>query len=305
MFGKFKKPSVQVCQSVDTAPYFWCNEAVLIEVKNGRSALRWVRQKDYDNDYMYLSALMLKDRPILQATLPECPTCEGLLATGYGIEKIDCSELKEIADKINMPYEGINQAVSNISAILGLLQDGTYVIADCNVFPTDGNGNFFWDVPSELTSAPITAGCLTYIDDECNYTGGVPAFLYPSQSTDKFDSNCIEHYQRLLSDRQHFPRGIAYYCKEFGSILLDGHHKASACALSGETVPTLVIMPCTGVEYRVVWGKTIDNSVHFGEIKIPVSFFGAKQMRVAREQMKPWEKIENMRFNEYTLTSKN
>lgn len=304
MFWKSKALSIRICQDISTASYFWCHEAVLLEVKNSKGALRWIRQ-EYDTDYKASSVLMLNDKPILQADIPGCPTCEGLLATGYGIENTECPELREISDKINAPYLGIHQAVSTISPILGLLQDGMYILADCEVFPTDGNGHFFWGVSNDLTLNPSTACQLMHIEDDFHCISGIPVYLYPSQSTDKYNATRVKHYQGLLSDRQHFPRAIAYHAQGFCSVLLDGHHKAAACALHGETVPTITIMPCTGIGYKPgVAKKMIENNVNFCEMELPVASFSRKQMQAIRNTMNQWRNRENVRLEKQELIKK-
>lgn len=304
MFWKSKGPSVKICHDVDTAAHFWCGEAVLLEVKNGKGALRWVRGA-YDAEDMASAALLLSGKPILQANQPICPTCEGLLATGYGIENINCSELREIADNINAPYSGIHRAVSEIAPILGLLRDGMYVLADCEVFPVDGNGHFFWDVPNDLTHNPATAYQVPRVGDTFGSVRGIPAFMFPSQGTDRFEAGRVQYYQALLSDRARFPRAIAYCAQEFCSVLLDGHHKAAACALDGETVPTLVIMPCTGMGYgRSATNKLIEKDAHFSAIEIPASVFTHEQMKVVRNTMNQWKHKENIQLNRHDIINR-
>lgn len=73
MFGKKNDiPKVQICRDIDTTSYFWCHEAILIEVTGGKSALRWKRQRVADSYYYErtYSALTLNNEPILQADIP-------------------------------------------------------------------------------------------------------------------------------------------------------------------------------------------------------------------------------------------
>ena len=266
-----KEMQINIIDTIDVDKYSWCNDAILFEVSNGKGALRLNFKPVEDNYYggRYYNELVINDIPILQASKPTCPTCAGLLAVGYGIENADCTELKEISDKINAQYIGLENAFEVITPLLGLLQDGIYVLADSNVFPSDGNGHFFWDVPNELTENPTTACILT---EEYECVSGIPAFLYPSQGTDRFDPERVEYYKKLISDKEHFPRAIAYFSDNLSSILLDGHHKAAACASVGADLPCLVVMPCDGVGYRQTKAKKmVKDKFLFGCIEIAYS----------------------------------
>jgi len=53
----------------------------------------------------------------------------------------------------------------------------------------------------------------------------------------------------MLDNRSAFPRAIAFGVGSLMAVLLDGHHKAAACALARRTVPTLVILPWTALTY--------------------------------------------------------
>ena len=277
LFGKSKNTRVNAIAPIDVCEHLWCSEAVLFAVTNGKGALSWDIQI-YDDAYYgsrYRSQLMLNGKPILQADKPSCPTCAGLIAVGYGIENVDCSELKEISEAINAEYAGLNAAFNNLTPLLGLLQSGLYLLADCTVFPSDGNGHFFWDVPNELTENPATACVLT---EDYHCVLGIPAFLYPSQSTVCFNPERVDYYRNLLSNKQKFPRAIAYFSDELSSVLLDGHHKASACASIGVELPCLVIMPCSGVSYKpLAGGKMVKDKAFFGSIEIDYTKFTEKQ----------------------------
>ena len=48
----------------------------------------------------HLTKIKLNGIPLIQAQIPDCPTCSSLLATGYGIENANCKELLEIQEKL-------------------------------------------------------------------------------------------------------------------------------------------------------------------------------------------------------------
>ncbi len=121
----FNLPKVEIIKSVDVD---WCEEAVLFRVKNGKGTLT----HRISEDDMYSSQLLLNDRPLIQAKYPICPTCAGMLATGYGIENIHSKELTRVRECMNSEYKGIMNAAEQIKPLLGLLKDGYYLLAEHN-----------------------------------------------------------------------------------------------------------------------------------------------------------------------------
>ena len=268
-----KQPYVRVVRQLDVSKFPWCQEAVLIDVADGLGALR--RQSLGTGRLGGLSqAVLLNGVPLLRKENDTCPTCEAMLATGYGIERADSHQFREVADRINSPYCGFQDAIDRIGPVLGLLDDGLHVVAAADLYPSDGNGHFFWNVPNDFTYQPGTVSACVAVDDQWGVASGVPAFLYPSQSTDRFDAARVEHYRAVWDDALQgyppaqcvvpphqgaeprtgapastFPRAIAYAVGELIAVLLDGHHKAGACALGGRSVPALVIMSPTWLVY--------------------------------------------------------
>ena len=58
----------------------------------------------YGSDHRSPCQIKLNNVPLLQAKIPNCPTCCSLLATGYGIENTNCEELLAIQESINSNY---------------------------------------------------------------------------------------------------------------------------------------------------------------------------------------------------------
>ena len=219
----------------DIKNWFWCKEALAFEVRNGLSKLKHVCTSIKDGKYY--RQLLLNDHPIMQGYYPECPTCYGLLKTGYGIENIKCKELEDIRYSLNQNYTNLADAFLSLYPFLKLLSDGHYVLADVELVPTDG-ACFFYNVSSALTRCD--ASCDIYFDEY--ETIGFPAFLYPTQSSNSIDDNRVEYYKQKIKQKEEF-RGLAYYEKGFICALLDGHHKAIACAQLGKKLKCLVIIP--------------------------------------------------------------
>ncbi len=272
-----KKPDIQIVQLINVSEIEWCNEAVLIYVKNGKGTLTH-RISEVDEEYSSFYQLMLNDKPIIQGKYSSCPTCAGMLATGYGIENIHSEELKRVRECMNSEYKGIIDSAESIKSLLGLLNDGYYVLADVQLFPSDGQGTFFYSVPNELTYNKAT--CSQYYDPEFySSVDGFPAYIYPTQSSELINEERVEEYIGRMRLNINPPRGLAYYETGFMCALLDGHHKACAASALGKRLSCLTIISpdrfyfAAGVKYAA--GDTLLEKVGFAGITVDVGH-GAK-----------------------------
>ncbi|MDE6034679.1 MAG: hypothetical protein K2G36_02050 [Ruminococcus sp.] len=294
--------SVKIMHEIDVSEKNWCNSAIMFRVWNGKGIITHQCSRN-DENYYYYSKLLLDGKPILQAHLSGCPTCTGLLATGYGIENIDCPELKAVRESLNGEYKDIRTSAEMLKPLLNLLDDGYYLLADVPHDPTDGNSNFFWSVPNNLTENPA---CLEeyYTYENFFYKGSFPKYLYPTQSADLCNQKRIEEYVEILKNNPNPPRALAYHEHGFISALLDGHHKATASALLGQAVNCLTIMNVDGVHFEEYAKPTISDTrikfISFSDITVPVpagslygDYFGFKP-----------KTHENLTITEYNLTGK-
>lgn len=218
------------------------NNGIIVAVTNAKGALKCERLNAEENeqDMTIPMVMTLNGIPIVQMHLSYCPTCCGLLATGYGLDAAKCSELAEISDSINKNFVSIDASLEVIKPLIGLLEDGVYLIRDTKTFPTDGDGKFFWEVPDELTY--YNAFCEEYYISElmeCVEFEGV--FIYPTQSPNKYDESRVQYYMDLFGQETEKPRAIAYNAMRGLSALLDGHHKACAAARLHIPLDTIVI----------------------------------------------------------------
>lgn len=222
-------------------------------------------------DYDSFSQLLLNNKPIVQGKYPVCPTCAGMLATGYGIENINSPELKRVREYMNREYEGIVKSVEAIKPLLGLLNDGYYVLADVKLYPTDGQGNFFYSVPNELTYNLAT--CNEYYDSTF-YSGavGIPAYIYPTQSAELIQEKRVDEYVEIFKSSNNPPRALAYFEEGFVCALLDGHHKACAASVLGEKLNCLTILSPDSFIYadgeKYNGDDTLLKEVGFAGIKV-------------------------------------
>lgn len=272
-------PVVNILQEIDVSEYRWCNSAVMFRVCNGVGTIKHSFGKE-DKDYYHYSHLLLNDKPILQEYLPICPTCSGMLATGYGIENTDCPELRAVRECLNSNFTDIITSAEMLKPLLALLDDGYYLLADVPHCPTDGNNNFFWSVPNKMTYNPVC--CDEYYNSEFyNAVMSFPQYLYPTQSAEVCNQKRIDEYVEILKDNPNPPRALAYHEYGFISALLDGHHKATASALLGQKINCLTIMSIYSCAFETPVSSIKKDSrlksIRFSNIEVPVpsgSLFG-------------------------------
>ena len=284
---------LEIIKEIDTSEYRWCTSAVLTKVSGGRGTLTsvWTDNDIYDTFYNR-AMLTLNGEPLIQGEYPMCGTCEAMLARGYGIEKTNTPELSEIRDKINAPFTDLKTAAENITPVLGLLDDGYYVIADASLYPTDGEDHFFTNIVDKLH--PMSAATNYYFsDDFCGGTDAYPAYIYPTQSNSCLNIDRAKQYLDVI-DRENSPRAIAYYHYGFLCALLDGHHKAYAAAMKGVQLKTLVIVPVTAYHSsRIELHKSKIDRACFADIVLPLD------EKLKYRPFKPFLK-EKPSFEEYS-----
>ena len=277
---------LEIIKELNMEKYSWCSSAVLTELSDGKGVLTSVTT-DYDEDYRQKSTLLLNGKPLIQGEYPICPTCSAMIARGYGIEKIDTPELQEIRDKVNSPFISLKTAIENIKSIIGLLDDGYYVIADAMLYPTDGENHFFMNVPDKADY--MEAATPEYYNrDFMTVADGFPAYIYPTQSNLCLNTDRAKYYLDMI-EKENAPRAVAYYQYGFLCALLDGHHKAYAAALKGSMLHSIVIIP---IQYVLNDMNNKEVFAVFGDIKINM-----KEL----PNFKPNDKkmIKNITFEEY------
>lgn len=237
---------------------------------------------------IFCSEIRLNNTPLVQINVPYCPTSNSLLATGYGIENANCNELMEIQKEINTDFISLENSIKAMNPLLKLFETGFYMIAEAECYPTDGNGNFFWNVPNKLTDSPATG--LAYLRDSDTYcVFNQPVYLYPTQTTDCYDEKRVKYYiDKFNNTDNNEPRAIVYNFGGFINFIIDGHHKACAAALLGKPLKCLLIIKG---EYSRNYGE--DNQIYLkflnSEIKkedIPI-----KYQPFLKEKKKNWGSI--------------
>lgn len=156
----FQKEKIEVIAGHRGCLAAFPSEHLLLAVRGscGRLSMDWFEPekeaRGCETDYR--SILYLGETPLLRIQANGSPTCESMLAAGYGIPE-DCREIRSVRAALDKPYAGLADALERVRPVLGLLQPGIYVLSYSDYYPTDGDGHFFWDVPESLTSFKATS----------------------------------------------------------------------------------------------------------------------------------------------------
>lgn len=221
----------------------WQNDAVLLHVNNGLGHLHMAYGIAKDNKPK--SFMLLKDIPLVKlhsADENSCPTCEKLISAGYGLEKVNEETIDLIRSYMNQPYKTIDLSLDKLPPILKLLPNGYYAVADLPLYPSDGNGQFFWS----QTNQPVINKGSCWIYYKQMVAEGTPTFILPSQLPERYDEVTIKKYREMYRAGEPL-RGLAYYIGDYLCVLMDGHHKAVAAALEGCEFRCLTILPVNSI----------------------------------------------------------
>lgn len=220
----------------------------LVAVKNGKGILREVMMEPATQSML---SLMLGDKPLFQLLGGEyfCPTCEKILRSGYGLDQPEQFRIEKVNESKNKV--SFSEILKELYPLLGLLDSGYYTVWDASLYPTDGNGHLFWEVPNEMVPLP---GTCEYYYGDCEYADPHPYFMVGTQPREKYNAERVEYYRGHSG-----ARAIAYFMEGYMTALLDGHHKAFAAALEHEKVNALVIVPEYIAQFRGEDGQMHDK----------------------------------------------
>ncbi|XID90383.1 hypothetical protein ACF3MZ_17740 [Paenibacillaceae bacterium WGS1546] len=221
----------------------WGNDALLFRVNKGLGKLstRYGRDKNGDS-YRFL---LLDNKPLINSYGEEmyCPTCAKVLSIGLGRENVNQSLIETIKHSQD-PGSDISNTFEKIKPMLSILDNGYYLLTRIEMIPTDGEGNFFWNLSSSKKLYKATAD----VYYKFHYSSGTPKFLLPSQSIQCLNKERVSHYVDQIKNGKAMT-GLAYYYEGFMSTLLDGHHRATAAYLENKSVDCLTIIKVTGLGF--------------------------------------------------------
>ena len=277
---------------IDLTQQPWCRDALLLHVR-GTGALRWETRALPPKADLYETplCLTLRGTPLLSWFDAVCETCESWLCTGWGLDTAECPELDALRQTLNGGFAGLEDAVPALSTLLELLPEGVYVLAESDAYPTDGCGQFFWNVSDCLEPNPATGAVYLNDDDyDYQYERLPPVFLYPSQRRSRLDMEQVEYYKNRFQKDGPLPHGLAVYVTEGMSVLLDGHHKAAAAALLGRTLPCLTVLRLEHYQLRplAVSRSQEKKAGCFGPFTVPI-----EDMNGIPLPKEPWKLTES------------
>lgn len=228
LFGSGSK--VHIVKKLENTEKYYA-PGILIFVENGVGDLSEAHVRENENECYYLQ---LKGKPLFQLQGDEyfCPTCEKIVRTAYQLEQTEDFQL----DKINTEEIGLEEIVSEITPLLKLLESGFYCLWDTKLYPTDGNGNLFWDYPNNNNVLP--GSCVFYFGDG-KWGTCVPHFMIATQPKKLLNMERVNYYRAKSKCK-----AIAYYMDGNITALIDGHHKAMAAAIDHRPCNSIVISKC-------------------------------------------------------------
>lgn len=144
-------------------------------------------------------------------------------------------------------YFTYNQSlIKSLQPVLEILTTGLYVCHVSKMIPSDGGGNYFWNAYNTRHEVTGSSEYNSLIGDENNF---IPCFLIPSSNiADYSDAKVRAQSERLKQNKQ--IGGVAYHLTGMFSVLLDGHHSATACLMNDSDFNCLVIEPIRNVLFE-------------------------------------------------------
>ena len=245
-------PRLEYLADIHSRVYF-CRDAALVRLKGGLDRLAC---RDYGPETRReIYGLYLDGKPLVETRIPGCGTCSTRLWAGYGDGLINQQACQAVRDSLNGQYRGLKKGLESLAPLAGLMASGLYMLADFDLFPVQNHGNhftYFWDVPEFPTELHFhhAWGERQLLD--------APLFLAPTQRAALMDPERVEYYRQRLQEGDSFPRAVALYLNGAVALLLDGHHKAAACAAEGVPVKTTVIFP-------IADGKFLEEALSEGK----------------------------------------
>jgi len=232
----------------------WQVHAGIVVVPEGESIMQIARCRPKNSLPISGRFFLLMDGKPLAVVDQPCPTCSGILQTGYaGKPEINqwLADIRE-AVKDERNFEKHYKAFLPIVALFGRgiysLGVVKYSLTSPDGFPSVSQFGMRRD-PSGLAWGNGPFG---------------PRYLELLQPAWKFDRKVVEEYTDLIAHGER-PMGIAYYFDGFLSFLLDGHHKAAAYLSHGLDMPCLTIYPFSFIfsgDRAVCWAERGGSWAH-------------------------------------------
>jgi hypothetical protein len=131
-----------------------------------------------------------------------------------------------------------------LQPVLESLYPGLYVCHEARMVPGDGAGHFFWGAYGQRHEVIGSAQYNRVIGKNGRY---VPCFLVPTLPVTEYRDQKIAAQRQKIAAGKNIG-GLAIHLSGMYSVLLNGHHSATACLLEDKPFNCLLIEPLTGVE---------------------------------------------------------
>ncbi|EGO8359875.1 hypothetical protein EYW98_10365 [Escherichia coli] len=266
MIFPFRKPEVRLLRQTTTG--------VIFSVKSGKGFLRQCVVNDPHTDAS-IHSLSWQDIPLIRFwSKASCPTCAEFVYSGFAADEQGVAQFLSAIENWNRPWSDMMDAFTALTPLFSCLADGYYLLEDRELYPTDGNGHFFWAATDHRSSNPATVAIWDH--EYGYYSDTAPCFLLPGQPPSHFNPERATWYR----DKPDI-RALAWYLTDsYLCVMLDGHHKATAAALEGRPLKTLVISTAT----------------HFNEEQQKLLFPGGEFLQKTELQWRvpkitPWNKL--------------
>lgn len=222
----------------------WGNDAVLFRINKGTAKLSTKYGKDKSGETY--GFLLLDNKPLINNYGEElyCPTCAKFLSIGLGRENVDPGLIDTIKYSQELSND-ITYTFENVKPMLSILEDGYYLLTRIEMIPTDGDGNFFGNLPEFKKLYKATAD----VYYKFHVSSGTPKFILPSQSVNCLNEDRVNYYLNQMKNGTTMT-GLAYYYEGFMSTLLDGHHRATAAYIENKNIDCLTIIKVTGFGFN-------------------------------------------------------
>lgn len=237
MFKRLKRFKVEIIEEIDKSLCEWKRDTILLQIEGGKKVLNEVT---YSDSAIVEKQLCIDGRPLysLYSDNYYCPTCQKIIEEGFGLK--DKGRL--ITDRIVKAQDSnlsLYESIELLKPLFKLFEGGLYILTRAEMYPVNGEGEFFWNSTDGRKLYEATAE-MYY---KCHFGSGYMSFLYPSQPTSMLDKETLQKY---LRDESTNNTGLAYYMDGSMALLLDGHHRATTACLKQQPIECLTIARVNG-----------------------------------------------------------
>lgn len=248
----FKKTTINQIEYIDSSKTEWDNDAIIFQIRSGKGI---ISSKTYVNDNIIQQDLCINERSLfsIQSDNYNCPTCQNIIEEGYGFldkDRIITNQIVEAQKNSSNLYESLE----NLKPLLELFSSGLYMLTRIKMYPTDGEGNFFWNSTNKKRLYNATADIIY----KCYCGSSYMRYLYPSEPISKLDEDKVYEY----ASKNNSNTCLVYYINGAIGLIMDGHHRASSACLNNEVLDALCLTRIEG--YGSIIYNDITNFWAFG-----------------------------------------